>query len=116
MSPRTAKFSTRHSASGILTNVEGTFASLTGYFPQDLVGKSIMDFYHPEDMSLLKETYELVIARGQLPDSSFCSRPYRFLIHNGCYVSVETEWSIFVNPWSRKLECVLGSHRVLQGK
>lgn len=116
MSHRTPKFSTRHTASGILTHVEGTMASLFGYFPQDMVGKSIMDFYHPEDMPLLKETYGLVMKRGQLPDSSFCGRPYRFFINNGCYVKIETEWSIFVNPWSRKLEFVLGTHRVLQGK
>lgn len=31
------------------------------------------------------------------------------------YITIETEWSIFVNPWSHHLEFVIGYHRVLKG-
>jgi PAS domain len=44
----------------------------------------------------------------------FESRPYRFRTQNGGYVLLKTEWSSFINPWSRKLEFVIGQHRVLQ--
>lgn len=108
-----AKFTTRHTASGILSHVDGT-ASLLGFLPQDICGKKVMDFYHPEDMPLLKEVYETITLRGQ-PGASFCGKPYRFLAHNGCYITVETEWSSFVNPWSHHLEFVIGYHRVLKG-
>ena len=46
--------------------------------------------------------------------SSFRSKPYRFRAQNGNYVLLETEWSSFVNPWSKKLEFVVGQHRVLK--
>jgi len=46
--------------------------------------------------------------------SSFPSKPYRFRAQNGSYVLLETEWSSFVNPWSKKLEFVIGQHRVLK--
>lgn len=74
-----------------------------------------MDFYHPEDMALLKEIYGTVMQKGKTAGASFCSQPYRFLIRNGNYIMLETEWTSFVNPWSRKLEFVNGHHRVLQG-
>jgi period circadian protein len=50
----------------------------------------------------------------QIAGSVFRSKPYRFAVQNGGFVMIETEWSSFVNPWSRRLEFVTGLHRVLQ--
>lgn len=113
---RSPKFSTRHTSTGKLTNIDGTSVPAFGYFPQDLIGRSIMDFYHPEDLPLLKTVYGTVMrnSNGET-GAAFRSQPYRFRIRNGCYVTLETEWTSFVNPWSRKLEFVVGHHRVLQG-
>lgn len=36
-------------------------------------------------------------------------------MQNGGYVVLETEWSSFINPWTKKLEFVVGQHRVLKG-
>lgn len=36
-------------------------------------------------------------------------------MQNGCCVVLETEWSSFINPWTKKLELVVGQHRVLKG-
>lgn len=112
---RSPKFSTRHTSTGILTHVDGTSVPAFGYLPQDIIGRSIMDFYHPEDLSLLKMVYGTVMRKGETAGAAFRSQPYRFLIQNGCYVTLETEWTSFVNPWSRKLEFVVGHHRVLKG-
>ena len=43
------------------------------------------------------------------------SRSYRFRVRNGGYIVVETDWSCFINPWSKKLEFVIGKHTVLKG-
>lgn len=108
------KFTTRHTASGILSHVDGT-AGLLGFLPQDMLGRKIMEFYHPEDMALLKDVYEMIMVKGQKAGASFRGKPYRFLAHNRCYITVETEWSSFVNPWSHHLEFVIGYHRVMKG-
>lgn len=50
----------------------------------------------------------------QIAGSVFRSKPYRFAVQNGGFAMIETEWSSFVNPWSRRLEFVIGLHRVLQ--
>lgn len=109
------KFSTRHTASGVLTHVDGSSVGAFGYLPQDIIGRSIMEFYHPEDFPYLKTVYESVMKSGQTPGVSFSSKPYRFLIQNNSYITIETEWSSFVNPWSRKLEFINGIHKVIQG-
>nr|AGZ88038.1 PERIOD [Belgica antarctica] len=108
------KFTTRHTASGLLSHVDGT-ANILGFLPQDMLGRKVMEFYHPEDMVLLKEVYETIMAKGQTAGASFCGKPYRFLSHNGCFITIETVWSSFVNPWSHHLEFVVGYHKVLKG-
>lgn len=44
----------------------------------------------------------------------FRSQPYRFAVQNGGYALVETEWTSFVNPWTRKMEFIIGYHKILQ--
>nr|BAA28712.1 period protein [Chymomyza costata] len=112
---KSPKFTIRHTATGIISHVDNAAVSALGYLPQDLIGRSILDFYHAEDLFTMKETYETVMRKGQTAGASFCSKPYRFLIQNGCYVLLETEWTSFVNPWSRKLEFVTCHHSVFQG-
>jgi period circadian protein len=33
--------------------------SYLGYLPHDMLGKSILDFYHPEDLPFLREVYQI---------------------------------------------------------
>ncbi|KAG8187134.1 hypothetical protein JTE90_004880 [Oedothorax gibbosus] len=110
--PLMSAFTTRHTSSCHFSHVDGSAIPYIGYLPQDLIGLSIFDFYHIDDMPQLKDIYELVAKeRG----SSFLSKPYRFKIQNGCYISLETEWSCFISPVTHKLEFVIGQHRVLKG-
>ena len=54
----------------------------------------------------------LVISRQ---GKSVRSKPYNFRAFNGCYVLLETDWTCFINPWTKKLEFVAGHNRVLKG-
>uniref|UniRef100_A0A336LIJ5 Period circadian protein n=1 Tax=Culicoides sonorensis TaxID=179676 RepID=A0A336LIJ5_CULSO len=114
VSTKVKKFYIRHTASGIISYIDGQAVGLTGYLPQDLVGKNIMDYYHPDDMPLLKEVYETVMKKAHT-GVSFFSKPYKFLINNSSWITLETEWTSFVNPWSKKLEFIIGHNRVLKG-
>lgn len=55
---KTSKFSTRHTANCTISHVDQEVVQSFGFFPQDMLGRSILDFYHPEDMPLIKEVYE----------------------------------------------------------
>lgn len=52
------KFVTRHLANTLLSHVDAEVVPYLGYLPQDMIGRSIFDFYHPKDLPLLKEIYE----------------------------------------------------------
>lgn len=41
-------------------------------------------------------------------------KPYRFKCQNGDFALVQTEWSNFVNPWSERVEFIIGRHKVIQ--
>jgi PAS domain len=51
------KFLMRHSATGELVHVDTEVVPHFGYLPQDMIGVSVFDFFHPEDMQYLKEVY-----------------------------------------------------------
>ncbi|XP_058800820.1 period circadian protein isoform X2 [Phymastichus coffea] len=108
-------FTTRHTATCHLSFIDPDVVQYLGYLPQDMIDRSLFDFYHPEDLPLIKDIYETMINMSTLSISSFRSKPYRFIIQNGCFVVIETEWSSFINPWTKKLEFVIGKHRVLKG-
>ncbi|GIY15608.1 period circadian protein, partial [Caerostris extrusa] len=110
--PAMTSFSTRHTASCHFSHVDASAIPYLGYLPQDMIGFSVFDFYHVDDLPQLKEIYELVVKEH---GSSFRSKPYRLKAQNGCYIMLETEWSCFINPWSHKLEFIVGQHRVLKG-
>lgn len=38
--------------------------------------------------------------------------PVRFCTQNGEYVILDSSWSSFVNPWSRKVSFIIGRHKV----
>lgn len=52
------KFVTRHLANTLISHVDVEAVSYLGYLPQDMMGQSILDFYHPDDLPLIKEIYE----------------------------------------------------------
>jgi PAS domain len=47
----------RHSATGELIHVDSEAVPHFGYLPQDMIGVSVFDFFHPEDMQYLKEVH-----------------------------------------------------------
>ncbi|XP_062614835.1 period circadian protein homolog 1-like isoform X1 [Saccostrea cucullata] len=84
---------------------------LLGYLPQDMNGMSIFDFYHKDDLETLYNIYrQIVVSKG----TPFKSKPIRLRTRNGCWLTVETEWSSFANPWSHRLEFIIGQHRLVK--
>ncbi|XP_055546667.1 period circadian protein-like isoform X6 [Wyeomyia smithii] len=108
------RFSTRHTIGGILKYVDENSVKSIGYLPQDILGRSIMELYHPEDISIFKKACESAIIKGQIT-GSWVSQPCRFLIKNGCYIPLQTEWISFINPWNKEIEFIIGNHHVLRG-
>lgn len=68
------------------------------------------------DVSLSFETSKSILINLNL--LNYLSDRYQFysrlLAQNGDFVKVATEWSSFINPWSRKLEFVTAKHHILE--
>ncbi|XP_022832589.1 period circadian protein isoform X12 [Spodoptera litura] len=104
-------FVIRHAANGHIEYVDPESVPYLGYLPQDLADKDALMLYHPDDLMYLRQVYDTIVKEGGLPRS----KAYRMITQNGDYIRLETEWSSFINPWSKKLEFVIGKHHILEG-
>ncbi|XP_048372321.1 period circadian protein homolog 1 isoform X2 [Sphaerodactylus townsendi] len=105
-------FTTRHTPSCLFQDVDERAAPLLGYLPQDLIGTPVLFYLHPEDRPLMLAIHKKILQYAGQP---FDHSPLRFCARNGEYVTIDTSWSSFVNPWSRKVSFIMGRHKVRTG-
>ncbi|XP_058229679.1 period circadian protein homolog 3 isoform X1 [Hemibagrus wyckioides] len=106
-------FTTTHSPGCVFLEVDDRAVPLLGYLPQDLIGTSVLTCLHPEDRTLMLAMHQKILKyAGQPP---FEHSPIRFRCQNGDFVTLDTSWSSFVNPWSRKVAFIIGRHKVRTG-
>ncbi|XP_075376568.1 period circadian protein homolog 3 isoform X2 [Mycteria americana] len=103
-------FTTTHTPGCVFLEIDDRAVPLLGYLPQDLIGTSMLMYLHPEDRPLMIAIHRKILKfAGQPP---FEHLPIRFCTQNGDYVILDTSWSSFVNPWSRKVVFIIGRHKV----
>uniref|UniRef100_A0A665W045 Period circadian protein homolog 3-like n=1 Tax=Echeneis naucrates TaxID=173247 RepID=A0A665W045_ECHNA len=103
-------FTTTHSPGCLFLEVDDRAVPLLGYLPQDLIGTSMLTCIHPEDRPLMLSMHRKVLKyAGQPP---FEHSPVRLRCQNGDYITLDTSWSSFINPWSRKVAFIIGRHKV----
>ncbi|XP_032970257.1 period circadian protein homolog 3 isoform X1 [Rhinolophus ferrumequinum] len=103
-------FTTTHTPGCVFLEIDERAVPLLGYLPQDLVGMSILTYLHPEDRSLMVAIHQKVLKYAGHPP--FEHSPIRFCTQNGDYIVLDSSWSSFVNPWSRKVSFIIGRHKV----
>ncbi|XP_041840873.1 period circadian protein homolog 1b isoform X2 [Melanotaenia boesemani] len=102
-------FTTSHTPSCLFQEVDERAVPLLGYLPQDLVGTPILLYIHPEDRAMMVAIHEKIF---QFAGQPFDYSPLRMCARSGEYLTIDTSWSSFVNPWSRKVAFVVGRHKV----
>ncbi|XP_078614783.1 period circadian protein homolog 2-like isoform X1 [Branchiostoma floridae x Branchiostoma japonicum] len=102
-----------HTPSCNFSDVDSRAVPLTGYLPQDLIGRCIFDFINQDDAPIMLSVHEKVVKTPM--GQTFNEGPVRLLVRNGNEVTIETSWSSFINPWTRKIDFVIGQHRVTRG-
>ncbi|XP_023669621.1 aryl hydrocarbon receptor nuclear translocator 2 isoform X2 [Paramormyrops kingsleyae] len=97
------EFLSRHNSDGIVTFVDPRCINVIGYQPQDLLGKDILEFCHPEDQSHLRESFQQVVKlKGQV-----LSVMYRFRIKTREWMLIRTSSFTFQNPYSDEIEYII---------
>ncbi|XP_054838947.1 period circadian protein homolog 2 [Eublepharis macularius] len=110
--PNKRIFTTTHTPSCLFQDVDERAVPLLGYLPQDLIGTPVLVHLHPSDRPLMLAIHKKILQCGGQP---FDYSPIRFCTRNGEYVTLDTSWSSFINPWSRKVSFIIGRHKVRTG-
>ncbi|KAK9520502.1 hypothetical protein VZT92_020384 [Zoarces viviparus] len=105
-------FTTTHTPNCVFQDVDERAVPLLGFLPQDLIGTPVLLNLHPSDRPLMLAVHRKILKYVGQP---FDHSSIRFCARNGEYVTVDTSWSSFVNPWSRKVSFVIGRHKVRMG-
>ncbi len=95
-----------HDLEGSLLYLSPSIKQIAGYEPQDLIGKKLSDYYHPDDLE--------IIDKEQLPfgetTSSYTS--YRFKKANGSYVWLETNSKVFFDDYDLTHRIITSSREI----
>lgn len=97
------EFISRHAMDGKFTFVDQRVSNVLAYSPQELLAKSCFEFFHPEDQTHMKESFEQVLKlKGQV-----MSVMYRFRAKNREWVWLRTSAFAFLNPYTDDIEYIV---------
>ncbi|XP_015429561.1 PREDICTED: aryl hydrocarbon receptor nuclear translocator homolog isoform X3 [Dufourea novaeangliae] len=97
------EFISRHSAEGKFTFVDQRVGGILGYTPSELLGHPCYEFFHPEDLTHMRESFEQVLKlKGQV-----VSVMYRFRAKNRDWVWLRTSAFAFLNPFNDEVEYIV---------
>uniref|UniRef100_A0A3B5MZQ2 Uncharacterized protein n=1 Tax=Xiphophorus couchianus TaxID=32473 RepID=A0A3B5MZQ2_9TELE len=104
------EFISRHNCQGMFTFVDHRCLTSIGYQPQELLGKNILDFSHPEDQGLLRDSFDQVVKlKGQV-----LSVMFRFRAKTRDWMLMRTSSFTFQNPFSEEIEYIICTNVNLQ--
>ncbi|XP_029419110.1 period circadian protein homolog 2 [Nannospalax galili] len=110
--PEKRIFTTTHTPNCLFQDVDERAVPLLGYLPQDLIETPVLVQLHPSDRPLMLAIHKKILQAGGQP---FDYSPIRFRARNGEYITLDSSWSSFINPWSRKISFIIGRHKVRVG-
>uniref|UniRef100_A0A3B3D6R3 Hypoxia-inducible factor 1-alpha n=1 Tax=Oryzias melastigma TaxID=30732 RepID=A0A3B3D6R3_ORYME len=106
----TKTFLSRHTMDMKFTYCDERITELMGYDPEDLLNRSIYEYYHALDSDHLTKTHHNLFAKGQV-----CTGRYRMLAKSGGFVWVETQATVIYNNKNSQPQCVVCVNFVLSG-
>ncbi|CAF0936841.1 unnamed protein product, partial [Adineta ricciae] len=77
--------------------------SLLGYTTQDLLGMNFSSLIHEDDRNKVADVWNRVCRDRQI----ITSGNYRFRTRNNLYITLQTIFEPFVNPWNDELEVIV---------
>eukprot|EP00063_Salmo_salar_P034252 XP_014009087.1 PREDICTED: aryl hydrocarbon receptor nuclear translocator-like protein 1 [Salmo salar] len=83
--------------------------TVLGYLPQELLGTSCYEYFHQDDLQHLAETHRKVLRSKEKIET----RSYKFKTKHGSFVMLQSQWFSFINPWTKEVEFIVSTNRVL---
>nr|XP_057946145.1 hypoxia inducible factor 1 subunit alpha a [Doryrhamphus excisus] len=106
----TKTFLSRHTMDMKFTYCDERITELMGYEPEDLLNRSVYEYYHALDSDHLTKTHHNLFAKGQVSTGQ-----YRMLAKRGGFVWVETQATVIYNNKNSQPQCIVCVNFVLSG-
>ncbi|TSK42150.1 Endothelial PAS domain-containing protein 1 [Bagarius yarrelli] len=101
-------FLSRHSMDMKFTYCDERVTELMGYSPEDLLGRSVYDFYHALDSESVTRSHQNLCTKGQT-----VSGQYRMLAKHGGFVWVETQGTVIYSSRNSQPQCIVCVNYIL---
>uniref|UniRef100_A0A8C8D6U6 Hypoxia-inducible factor 1-alpha n=1 Tax=Oncorhynchus tshawytscha TaxID=74940 RepID=A0A8C8D6U6_ONCTS len=106
----TKTFLSRHTLDMKFTYCDERITELMGYDPEDLINRSVYEYYHALDADYLTKIHHNLFVKGQVSTGQ-----YRMLAKIGGFVWVETQATVIYNNKNSQPQCVVSVNFVLSG-
>ncbi|XP_021933115.1 protein cycle isoform X2 [Zootermopsis nevadensis] len=106
---RTIQFISRHAMDGKFLFVDQRATLVLGFLPQELLGTSMYEYYHHDDILHLAESHKAALQASD----RVTTQVYQFRSKDGCFVRLQSEWKSFRNPWTKDVEYLVAKNSVV---
>ncbi|XP_052129133.1 protein cycle isoform X1 [Frankliniella occidentalis] len=106
---RPLQFTSRHAIDGKFLFVDQRATLALGFLPQELLGTSMYEYYHPEDVHHLADSHKAALNSTEVVNT----KVYWFRSKEGTYISIQSEWKAFKNPWTKDVEYIIAKNSVI---
>ncbi|XP_075066603.1 basic helix-loop-helix ARNT-like protein 2 [Mixophyes fleayi] len=106
------EFITRYTMDGKFVYVDQRATAILGYLPQELLGTSCYEYFHPDDHSHLTEQHKAVLQSRE----KILTNAYKFKTKDGSFITLKSQWFSFINPWTKELEYIVSANTVVSGQ
>ncbi|KAL1517780.1 hypothetical protein ABEB36_001503 [Hypothenemus hampei] len=106
---RPIQFVSRHALDGKFIFVDQRATLVLGYLPQELLGTSMYEYYHNDDIPTLAKKHKIALQTSD----HVATNVYRFRTKEGGFIRLQSEWRSFKNPWTKEIEYVISKNNLV---
>ncbi|XP_025408228.1 protein cycle isoform X3 [Sipha flava] len=99
-------FTSKHTIDGKFLSVDQRVTYIVGYLPQELLGTSMYEYFHQDDISRLVDIHKATLQECKPKNTE----TYKFRAKNKTYVHLRSEWKSFRNPWTKDIEFIVATN------
>ncbi|KAJ8943174.1 hypothetical protein NQ318_008038 [Aromia moschata] len=103
------QFISRHAMDGKFVFVDQRSTLVLGFLPQELLGTSMYEYYHHDDIHSLAECHKIALQSTDRVTTNV----YKFRTKDGEFIRLQSEWKAFKNPWTKEIEYLIAKNNLI---